>query len=116
MWALIGNGRVLEVTEIDPAGRFHESLQWEECPAKIKEGMVFSKGVFSEYVEPKPSYTDEQIEAMRLRAYADPFTGSDRYFAEASRMKAMGEEGWESVRNQGVVRYQEIQAEYPWND
>lgn len=68
------------------------------------------------HLQDQTRMTHEQVEVLRLRAYADPLTGSDRYFAEASRMEAMGEEGWESVRNRGVVRYQEIQAEYPWND
>ena len=56
----------------------------------------------------------EDVEALRLRAYADPVNGSDRRFAEAARMQAMGEPGWEVVREVGVTRYQAIQEEYPW--
>jgi len=59
--------------------------------------------------------TREQIEALRLRSYADPLTGSDRYFAEAQRMQVMNEPGWESVRAAGVARFEEIQAQYPWH-
>lgn len=58
--------------------------------------------------------TRDQIEALRLSAYADPLIGSDRYFSEANRMQAMGESTWEAVRAAGVARYQAIQAEYPW--
>lgn len=58
--------------------------------------------------------TMKEVECARLRAYADPLTGSDRYFAEAMRMQAMGEEGWEAVCNAGVIRYQEIQEQFPW--
>lgn len=58
--------------------------------------------------------TREQVEQLRLTAYADPVTGSDRYFAEAARMQAMGEPGWEVVRAAGVARFEEIQAAYPW--
>lgn len=58
--------------------------------------------------------TVEQIEALRLAAYAEPVTGSDRFFAEVSRMQAMGEAGWEALRDQGAARYEEIKAEYPW--
>lgn len=58
--------------------------------------------------------TREQVEALRLAAYADPVTGSDRYFAEAARMNAMGEAGADAVIAAGVARYEEIQAEYPW--
>ncbi|WLH08655.1 hypothetical protein [Pseudomonas lurida] len=59
--------------------------------------------------------TREQMEALRLRAYADPLTGSDRYFSEAQRMQVMGEEGWEEVRAAGVVRFEAIQRLYPWS-
>lgn len=62
---------------------------------------------------PKP-LAREEVEAMRLRAYADPVAGSDRFFAEATRMQAVGESGWEAVRTQGVTRFAEIKAEYPW--
>lgn len=58
--------------------------------------------------------TREQIEALRLRSYADPLSGSDRYFAEAQRMQVMNEPGWEAVRAAGVARFEEIQAQYPW--
>lgn len=58
--------------------------------------------------------TVEQIEALRLAAYADPVAGSDRFFAEVARMQVMGEDGWESARQKGADRYQEIKAEYPW--
>ncbi|WP_429216023.1 hypothetical protein [Aeromonas veronii] len=55
-----------------------------------------------------------EVEALRAAAYADPTTGSDRYFNEASRMQAMGESGWEEVKNVGIARYKEIQQQYPW--
>jgi len=63
---------------------------------------------------PPPPLSVEQVEALRLAAYADPVAGSDRFFAEVSRMQAMGEAGWEALRDQGAVRYAEIKAEYPW--
>lgn len=63
---------------------------------------------------PPAPLTTKQVEALRLRAYADPLSGSDRYFAEAARMQAVGETGWDAVRAQGVTRFTEIQAEYPW--
>lgn len=62
---------------------------------------------------PEP-LTSEQVKQLRLKAYADPVTGSDRYFAEAARMQAMSEEGWEIVRAAGVNRFQEIQEQYQW--
>lgn len=63
---------------------------------------------------PVPPLTREQVEALRLTAYANPVTGSDRYFAEAARMQAMGETGADAVTAAGVARYEAIQTEYPW--
>ena len=65
---------------------------------------------------PSPAPTREQIEAQRLRAYADPITGSDRYFAEAARLQAMGaaQEEIDAANAAGAKRYAEIQGEYPW--
>lgn len=58
--------------------------------------------------------TREDMERLRLAAFAEPVTGSDRYFAEASRMQVMGEAGWEEVRDSGIARFKEIQMLYPW--
>ena len=58
--------------------------------------------------------TRREIETQRLRAYADPLIGSDRYFSEAQRMQAMGIGGWEVVLDLGVDRYEAIQNQYPW--
>lgn len=64
---------------------------------------------------PPPSLTREQIEARRLRAYADPLAGSDRYFAEAQRETLLGNpEAADAAKALGMARFAEIQAEYPW--
>lgn len=58
----------------------------------------------------------ERIEAERLRAYANPVTGSDRHFAEANRLQIMGAPKAEidAAKAAGVARYAEIQEQYPW--
>ncbi|WP_165675386.1 phage tail protein [Metapseudomonas otitidis] len=57
----------------------------------------------------------EELEALRLRAYAEPLTGSDRYFAEAQRESLLGNaEAAEAAKALGLARFAEIQAEYPW--
>lgn len=61
-----------------------------------------------------PPPSRERIEAIRLRAYANPLTGSDRLFSESMRMQIMGEEGHEDVRARAIARFEEIQAQYPW--
>lgn len=58
--------------------------------------------------------TRAEVEVARLRAYADPVTGSDRYFAEAASMDAAGEAGADDRRALGLVRRAEIQADHPW--
>ncbi|HHK4358933.1 TPA: phage tail protein [Pseudomonas aeruginosa] len=68
-------------------------------------------------VDPPPPapLTREQIEALRLRAYAEPLTGSDRYFAEAQRETLLGNAGAaDAAKALGMARFAEIQAEFPW--
>ena len=55
----------------------------------------------------------DEIKRRRALAYADPETGSDRYFLEATRIQQMGITGWEEVRDMGISRYLQIQSEYP---
>lgn len=64
--------------------------------------------------QPHEEWARETIEKRRALAYADPETGSDRYFLEATRMKEMGLEGWEDIRDMGIARYLEIQTENPY--
>lgn len=61
MWALIENGEVKEVTDIDPEGRFHPDLVWVECGDDVGERWLYSDGVFSPPQPPEPS--DEEVEA-----------------------------------------------------
>lgn len=64
---------------------------------------------------PRAPLTREQIEALRLFAYAEPLTGSDRHFAEAQREGMLGNaETAEAAKSRGLARFVEIQAEYPW--
>lgn len=76
-------------------------------------GVINERPAWVELPAPLP-LTREEANVLRLRAYAEPLTGSDRYFSEAQRMQVMNEEGWEAVRAAGVARYKEIQAHYPW--
>ena len=51
----------------------------------------------------------------RDRAYAEPLTGSDRYFAEAQRESLLGNaEAAEAAKTLGLARFAEIQADNPW--
>lgn len=47
MWARIENGVVMEITDIDPDGRFHPSLIWVPCGKDTSIGYVFTDGAFT---------------------------------------------------------------------
>lgn len=69
-----------------------------------------------DHLNPSPAgLTRTEVEAQRLRAYADPITGSDRYFAEAQRESLIGNsEAAEAAKALGLARFAEIQADNPW--
>lgn len=63
---------------------------------------------------PDSPLTRDEIEALRIRSYANPITGSDRLFSESTRMQIMGEDGHEEVKDRAIARFEEIQSQYPW--
>ncbi len=114
MWARIENGTVAEITDLDPDGRFHPSLIWAPCGAEVKAGWLCDGQAFAAPAPP-PAPSRAEVEAARLRAYADPLTGSDRYFAEAQRETLLGHaEAADAAKALGMARFAEIQAENPW--
>jgi hypothetical protein len=46
MWALIVNGRVHEITDVDPDGRFAPDLTWVPCDSSVREGWVYDGEAF----------------------------------------------------------------------
>lgn len=67
-------------------------------------------------IDEKPKTKEEllnEIEKKRKYGFADPITGSDHLFAQSYRMQMMGEEGWESIRDEAIKRYEEIKKEFP---
>jgi len=114
MWARIDNGAVVEITDIDPSGRFHPSLTWARCSSAVAPGWTYDGQTFAAPAPPLPP-TRGEVEGARLRAYADPLRGSDRYFAEAQRESLLGNaEAAEVAKALGMARFAEIQAEFPW--
>lgn len=83
---------------------------------------VFSNsqpGIAQEWIEgaqaekPAPSYED--IERLRLLAYANPVTGSDRFKAEADAERLSGNEEAAAIAEQKLLaRREEIKSQYPW--
>ncbi|HHK0424578.1 TPA: hypothetical protein ACQQIU_002750 [Pseudomonas aeruginosa] len=75
---------------------------------------ALAKPVLRKRVPPPLEERRAFIERQRRNAYADPQTGSDRLFAEASRMQLTGESGWEEILEKAKSRYMEIKEELPW--
>lgn len=48
MWALIQDSAVIEVTDHDPAERFHSDLMWRPCGEKVQYGWKYEDGGFVE--------------------------------------------------------------------
>lgn len=89
----------------------HLELLAEESLGKI----IAPDETGSPVLKDTPPTSREEIENLRCVAYADPISGSDRYFAEALRLEVMGDQsGAETARALGVARYQEIKEQYPW--
>lgn len=82
-------------------------------PDDLTEGESFS--VTLPEVMPAVQKTRDQTEMARLIAYADPLTGSDRFFMEVTRSMASGDDsGADAARAAGLSRYNEIQTSLPW--
>ncbi|MDD1954429.1 phage tail assembly chaperone [Pseudomonas sp. 8209] len=59
MWALVENKKVIEVTAVDPVGRFHPALTWLPCAAHVVSGFRLGEKGF----EPAPD--DDLVAAER---------------------------------------------------
>lgn len=47
MWARIENGAVAEITDKDPKGRFHPSIEWVACNEHVAPGWAYDGETFS---------------------------------------------------------------------
>lgn len=68
-WAHIVDGIVVEVTDIDPRGRFHPSMIWIDCPDTVNQRWTYDGAAFAAPPtpsEPPPDF--EQILANRVNA------------------------------------------------
>jgi hypothetical protein len=62
LWALVQDGVVGEITDVDPAGRFTPAWTWYVCGTDVRQGWTYAGGVFSAPDTPGPSL-DEQAQA-----------------------------------------------------
>ena len=125
MWALIQNGTVAEITDIDPAGRFHESLKWVLCSAVVQAGYRYADGKFSAPPEPeKPTQAAllalAKTELRTIRApMLDALTGiagravragNDALAAEADALAELLLEITDDPALNAATTYEEMQA------
>lgn len=103
MWALIEEGKVKELTNIDPNGRFHPSLVWVECGDEVKAGYVFDGSDFFESPPYIPS--EDQQRAARRAAYS---AESDHLF-----MAWQADLGNEAKKLAWLEKREEIERRYP---
>ena len=71
-WARIENGVVMEITGIDPVGRFVKEIeqQFVSCGDDVEQGYLFNGGVFSE--SPGPTLAELQDQSwLRIKAERD---------------------------------------------
>ena len=78
MWARIENDIVAEVTDIDPAGRFHPSFVWVACSGDVQPGWLTSGESFTAPELPHPTaaqlcqQVDIAADAARRAVAGDP--------------------------------------------
>lgn len=82
------------------------------------EMTLMTKEEVQQHTQNQSPVSREVIELQRLRAYSDPVHGSDRYFIEAARLRAIGAtpDEIDAATQQGIARATEIATLYPWQD
>lgn len=93
-------------------------LRWELVQGQSEGKEIFIQDGIVGLVSKTSSISDSQIESLRLQAYADPVTGSDRYFSESMSLQVEGcavtSVEVKAAKAKGLARKKEIQAQYPW--
>ena len=53
-WTRLESNVAVELTDIDPEGRFHPSLVWVSCPDDLTPGSVMNEDGSWTYAPPQP--------------------------------------------------------------
>jgi len=96
MWARIVNSAVAEITDIDPAGRFHPSIQWVACSPDTQPGWHHD----GEHIQPPPP---EPIADLATRKLAEIDTARDAAFAAGLPYDIAGEPDVVQTRPQDQI-------------
>lgn len=78
-WARIQDGKVVETTDIDPAGRFHSSLVWVGCDETVDQHYTYDGKKFTAPPPPPettaadlaPGGTLDGLTAEEVQAFED---------------------------------------------
>jgi hypothetical protein len=89
-WAAVQDGLVLEVTDVDPAGRFTPDYAglFIPCPEEARSGWVYDGEAFS----PPPSSTSEETALMRKAVILARLSEIDAASVRPLRAIAQGED------------------------
>lgn len=101
MWARIENGTVAEITNLDPAGRFHPALQWIACSADVQPGWTYNGKTLAAPSAALPTTEDlcnridTAADTARARVAGDPLRAVeyDRARIEAEQFAAANYQG-----------------------
>lgn len=101
MWARIENGVVAEITDMDPAGRFHPSLQWVICNDEVRPGWGYVGQAFAAppavvtKIDELCTRIDTAADTARSRVAGDPLRAVeyDRARLAAEQFAAAGYQG-----------------------
>lgn len=96
MWARIDGDRVAEITDIDPAGRFHSSIQWVPCSPDTQPGWHYD----GEHIQPPPP---EPIADLAARKRQEIDTARDAAFAVGLPYNIAGEPDVVQTRPQDQI-------------
>jgi hypothetical protein len=83
MWARIDNGVVAELTNIDPAGRFHPSMVWMACSGAVQLGWVLVNNQLKE--------SSELLSALHARKQMEIDRGCESVITAGFWSSALGE-------------------------
>lgn len=75
-WALIMDGVVQEITDVDPADRFHKAFKWVPCGPEVKQRWTYDNNTFSPPQEPEPVPATQQ--PLSFSGFMDLFTDKEQ--------------------------------------
>lgn len=113
-------GKEIPIEERFPSGFIENLVNITNMNSVPAVGWSYnsSNGTFSAPISDLPPVSKQEMEELRLLAYAHPITGVDRHFIEAMSLQAEGFTASsvevKEAKAKGLARKLEIQALYPY--